>query len=57
MNCYFLKNTPGVVNFIEASDIKGMNNWRPKGWHPPSETQEVSSKLGVKFKSFINVCL
>ncbi|XP_012938611.1 xanthine dehydrogenase/oxidase [Aplysia californica] len=40
--------TPGVVKFIEASDIPGKNNWRPEGWYGPTNPLELlaSSQIG-----------
>ncbi|BFZ04912.1 hypothetical protein BsWGS_07950 [Bradybaena similaris] len=32
---------PGVVKFIQASDIPGVNDWRSKGFYPASNVQEV----------------
>ncbi|CAL1538889.1 unnamed protein product [Lymnaea stagnalis] len=34
---------PGVVKFIQASDIPGENNWRPKSWYGSGVSELLSS--------------
>ncbi|XP_059172964.1 xanthine dehydrogenase-like [Physella acuta] len=36
-------NIPGVVKFIQAADIPGENNWRPKPLYEPGAYQELLS--------------
>ncbi|XP_035827747.1 xanthine dehydrogenase [Aplysia californica] len=41
MDASSAQGIPGVVAFLQASDIPGVNNWRPKGWYGPGEVQEL----------------
>lgn len=36
-----MQQLPGVVKFIKASDIPGVNDWRPHGMVPANLKQEV----------------
>ncbi|CAL1535967.1 unnamed protein product, partial [Lymnaea stagnalis] len=40
---------PGVVKFIQASDIPGENNWRPKQLNEPGAAQELLSSGQVLY--------
>uniref|UniRef100_A0A2C9JDL4 FAD-binding PCMH-type domain-containing protein n=1 Tax=Biomphalaria glabrata TaxID=6526 RepID=A0A2C9JDL4_BIOGL len=40
---------PGVVRFIQASDIPGENNWRPKQLNEPGAVQELLSSSQILY--------